>query len=239
MNQGIYPLAANMVNQLNRVDTLANNLANSNTVGFKQDSLSEGSFNYYLKRSQEQKSETTKISTIMNNIPKIDTKFIDKSLGAITPTNNQLDFAIKDEQVFFKVQNPQTKEILLTRDGAFGILDGNLVTKNGFNVLNNENEPIVVEDEFAQQIAVVKTPFENLAKQGNNNYKIKSQQEIEMLAENEGFILRGALEKSNVNPITTMVGLIECHRRFEQAQKAVKGIGELNKSSTEKIGRVT
>ncbi len=237
MNQGIYPLAASMVNQLNRVDTLANNLANSNTVGFKQDNLSEGSFNSYLKRAQSANTQTTKFSTITNTIPKINSQFMDKNAGVIMPTNNQLDFAIKDVEVFFKVQNPKTQEVLLTRDGAFGILNGQLVTKNGFNVLNNENEPIIAEGEFAKQISVVKTQFKNIDKQGSNNYRIKSQQQIEQLVENEGFVLQGALEKSNVNSIKTMVGLIDSHRRFEQAQKAMTGIDELNKSVIEKLGR--
>ncbi len=239
MNQGIYPLAANMVNQLNRVDTLANNLANSNTVGFKQDNLTEGSFNHYLQRSQNENKETTTFSTITNTIPKIDGKFVTTTLGAITPTSNQLDFAIKDEEAFFKVQNPKTKEILLTRDGSFGILNGQLVTKNGFNVLDNDNATIVAQDEFAQQIAVVKTQFENLTKQGNNNYQIKSQYKIEPLVSNEGIVLQGAIERSNVNSITTMVGLIESHRRIEQAQKAMTSIDEINKSVIEKVGRAT
>ncbi|MCK5111568.1 MAG: flagellar hook-basal body complex protein [Arcobacteraceae bacterium] len=239
MNPGIYPLAASMVNQLNRVDTLSNNLANSNTVGFKQDNLSEGSFNYYLERSKNQNIETTKFNVVTNTVPKIDGKFVDKNLGAITPTNNQLDFAIKDEEMFFKVQNPKTGEILLTRDGAFGVLNEQLVTKNGFYVLNNDNGPIIAQDEFAQQIAVVKTQFENLDKQGNNNYRIKLQQEVEALVGNEGFVLQGALERSNVNSVTTMVSLIESHRRFEQAQKAMTGIDELNKSVIEKVGRAT
>jgi flagellar basal-body rod protein FlgG len=237
MNQGIYPLAANMVNQLNRVDTLANNLANSNTVGFKQDNLTEGSFNYYLERSQNEKKETTVFGTITNTIPKIDGQFIDKKLGAITPTNNQLDFAIKEEEIFFKIQNPKTQEIFLTRDGSFGILNGQLVTKNGFNVLDNKDIAIVANEDFAQQIGVVKTQFENLSKQGNNNYQIKSQQKVEQLLSNDNFVLQGAVERSNVNSITTMVGLIESHRRIEQAQKAMTGIDELNKSVIEKIGR--
>ena len=34
MNQGTYPLAATMINQINRLDMISNNLANSNTNGF-------------------------------------------------------------------------------------------------------------------------------------------------------------------------------------------------------------
>ena len=235
MNQGIYPLAASMINQLNRVDTLANNLANSNTVSFKQDGLSEGSFNNYLQKAKENKEEISRLNQVTNIIPKLDNKFIDKTVGAITPTDNKLDFAIKQAEAFFKVKN-SSGEILLTRDGSFNVLNGQLVTKNGYQVLNANNEPIVVEDDFAQQIAVVKTQFENLDKVGNNNYKIKEQNKTENIVNNQDFVLQGAVERSNVNSVTTMVSLIDSHRRFEQAQKAMTGIDEINQKVIDKIG---
>ena len=36
MNQGVYPLAASMINQNNRLEQISNNLANVNTFGFKK-----------------------------------------------------------------------------------------------------------------------------------------------------------------------------------------------------------
>ena len=236
MNQGTYPLAATMVNQLNRVDVLSNNLANANTNGFKQDNLSEGSFNHYLQKAQDKNQDINKLNQITNTIPKIDTKYVTQAQGSIVPTNNKLDFAIKDENVFFKVQNPKTKELLLTKDGSFNILNGQLVTKSGFNVLDMDNNPIIAEDDFAQQIAVVKTNFNNLDKQGSNNYSIKSINNVENLIGNEDTVLQASLEKSNVNSIVTMVGLIESQRRFEQAQKAMTAIDELNQKVIDKIG---
>jgi len=118
-------------------------------------------------------------------------------------------------------------------------LGGMLVNKNGFNILDDKNVPIVIEEgsqKFALQIAVVKTDYTNLDKQGNNNYKIKDQKQVEKLIGNEDYILRGALEKSNVNSVITMVSLIDSHRRFEQAQKAMTGIEELNQKVIDKIG---
>jgi flagellar basal-body rod protein FlgG len=236
LNQGVYPLAAMMINQLNRVDMLSNNLANSNTNGFKQEHLSEGSFNRYLAQAQEKRENISKLTKITNDIPKIDNKYINKALGSVVPTQNPLDFAIKDENVFFKVKNPKTGEIVLTKNGSFNILNNYLVTQNGYQVLQNNNEPIIAEEDFATQISVVKTDFQNLDKQGNNNYRIKSQQNLEPLVDNEDYILQGALEKSNVNSVITMVGLIDSHRRFEQAQKAITGIDEINQKVIDKIG---
>ena len=76
MNQGTYPLAASMINQFNRLDQISNNLANINTNGFKQEGTTETTFNYYLKKAQEQGEIPTKINSVTNNIPKIDSKFI-------------------------------------------------------------------------------------------------------------------------------------------------------------------
>ena len=36
MNQGVYPLVASMINQINRLDQISNNLANINTNGFNK-----------------------------------------------------------------------------------------------------------------------------------------------------------------------------------------------------------
>ena len=36
MNQGVYPLAASMINQINRLDQISNNLANVNTFGLSK-----------------------------------------------------------------------------------------------------------------------------------------------------------------------------------------------------------
>ncbi len=236
MNQGIYPLAATMINQLNRVDVISNNLANANTTGFKQDNLTEGSFNYYLSQKLANNEDVTLINKITNTIPKIDSKFVDQSLGAIVPTDNLFDFAIKKEDVFFKIKNPNNNETLLTRDGTFHILNGQLVTKNGYEVLGIDDEPILAQGDFAQQIGLVETSFENLQKQGNNNYTILSQENVEQLTTNENYMLQGALEKSNINSVATMVSLIDSHRRFDQAQKAMTGIDEINQKVIDKLG---
>jgi len=236
MNQGTYPLAAAMINQLNRVDMISNNLANANTTGFKQEGLSEGSFNYYLKKAEQEKQEPLKVNEVTNTIPKIDTKYIDASVGSITPTGNSLDFALKHPDTFFKVKS-SNGEILLTRDGSFHILNNKLLTANGNEVLNNNNEPIGTEEgDFGRQIAIVQTSFENLEKKGDNNYSVKSETDIKNIFNNETYAVQGALEKSNVNSIKAMVALIDSHRRFEQAQKAVMGIDEINSKVIDKIG---
>lgn len=238
MNQGTYPLAASMINQVNRLDQISNNLANVNTNGFKQEGTTETSFNYYLQRAQEEGFVPTKINTVTNNIPKMDAKFVSSEMGPIQATGNNLDFALTQADHFFKIQN-ETGDIVYTRDGAFKILDNFLVDSRGNNVLNADNEPIVVEEGFEQQIGVIQIPFSNVEKIGNNNFKVKDETNFAIFGNNDGLIQQGAIEKSNVNSVTAMVELIDAQRRFEQSQKAIKTIDELNGKLIDKIGNNT
>ena len=238
MNQGTYPLAASMINQFNRLDQISNNLANINTNGFKQEGTTETTFNYYLQKMQEENIAPTKINTVTNNIPKIDSKFINSEMGPIAMTGNALDFALNNPDTFFKVQNTNG-DIVYTRDGSFKNLDGFLVDGNGNNVLNADNEPIGVEDNFVSQIGVTKTPYTNLEKIGDNTYRLKNPNELEIFENNDNLIVNGAIEKSNVNSVSSMVELIDAHRRFDQSQKAISSIDSLNASLIEKIGSNT
>jgi flagellar basal-body rod protein FlgG len=236
MNQGIYSLSATMVNQLNRVDVLANNLANANTTAFKEDNLVEGSFNHYLDRLAKNDIEPTKLNIVNNTVPKIDGDYIKGDVGAVVTTGNRLDFALKDNETFFKVKD-NNNQILLTRDGSFKNVGGFLSTSEGFRVLNADNEAIAIADGFEPQIALVKTKFENLDKIGNNNYKVEDMKKTTPIINNDPEMLQGAIEKSNVNSITTMVALIDSQRRLEQAQKAMTGIDDINQKLITKLGR--
>ena len=236
MTQGIHQLTASMVNQLNRVDVISNNLANANTVGFKEENLAEGTFNRYLREKEKKDEVVLKESMVMDTIPKIDTSYKNESLGATKLTGNNLDFALKDKELFFKVKNDQGK-IEYTRDGSFKNLAGKLVTQNAFEVLDAQNNSIDVNNpNFKDSIAVIKTDFKNLEKLGNNNYKTVDDKNTELVANNDEYIMQGALEQSNVNTIRTMVGLIEAQRTFERSQKAITGIDQINAKVIDTIG---
>ena len=70
-------------------------------------------------------------------------------------------------------------------------------------------------------------------------YLPKNPNQMEVFENNDNLVVKGAIEKSNVNSVSAMVELIDAHRRFEQAQKAVKTIDDLNASLIEKIGSNT
>ena len=123
MNQGVYPLTASMVNQINRLDQISNNLANADTFGFKQEGTAETTFNWYLKRAQDEGKNPFVESITINNIPKIDTRYTDPLMGPMKMTGNPLDFALNAPDTFFKIQN-ENGDIVYTRDGSFKNLDG-------------------------------------------------------------------------------------------------------------------
>jgi flagellar basal-body rod protein FlgG len=238
MTQGLHPLAANMVNQLNRVDVVSNNLANANTVGFKEDHLVEGSFNQYLERMEAENEVPMKLSEVMNTVPKIDGEYANQDMGSVVTTGNGLDFALNEPGLYFKVQNTQTGNIEYTRDGSFKIINGELVTQNGYQVLNDTNQPIIPDQDnlFTTEISIVSIDSKELLKAGNNNYRVKDENSVTNLLNNGSQLLQGALEESNVNTISSMVDLIEAQRKFEQSQKAINAIDQVNAKVIESIG---
>jgi len=144
MQTGYYASAAGMVTQFNRLDTIANNLANVNTIGFKEDDLVVGDFIriYQEKRDELPNANQTKdgaafINRTLTRAPQIVDGFTNHSVGTMQNTTNPLDFALTREGLFFAVKTPQG--IKLTRDGSFTKNDeGVLVTKQGYEVLAND-----------------------------------------------------------------------------------------------------
>ena len=141
MQSGYYSAAAGMVTQFNRLDVIANNLANVNTIGFKEDNLVIGDFMRIFKEARDElpnDNQTKEAAQFLNRTiakaPQVVDEYINHGLGTMQSTNNSLDVALSREGLFFLVKTPQG--IRLTRDGTFMKNDeGVLVTKSGNEVL--------------------------------------------------------------------------------------------------------
>ncbi|MBX2988555.1 MAG: flagellar basal-body rod protein FlgF [Bdellovibrionaceae bacterium] len=140
--KGVYTALSGAIAQSSKLDTIANNIANVNTPGFKRDELT---FHEYVTAQQKEQ--------MAMNVPRIpasiesfydmqggdksyvDLKgtYTDYSQGSLRHTGNNFDVAI-DGKGFFEVMTPGG--VRLTRAGNF-TLDGNgrVVTKDGFPVL--------------------------------------------------------------------------------------------------------
>lgn len=145
--KGVYTALSGAIAQSQRLDTIANNIANVNTPGFKRD---QQVFKEYLTVREKEPG--------VMNVPRIpasvesfydmqggDKNFVDAngtftdfSQGSLKGTGNPLDIAI-DGKGFFEVATPQG--VRWTRQGSFKI-DGNgqLVTKDGHPVLKQGAE---------------------------------------------------------------------------------------------------
>jgi flagellar basal-body rod protein FlgF len=224
---GIYNLIDGSLTQQLRFETVANNMANINTNGFKKDIIS---FNEALE---------------MNSISKTD--FMQ---GPVRHTGNELDVAL-DSKGFFKIQTGNG--IRYTRDGAFTLDEkGTLVTLNGESVFG-QNGPITidgskvtigvdgqvqVDDESVDRLMVV--DFENpqlLQKEGRSRYFYSGEEKGISTVENVS-VQQGYLESSNVNSTEEMIKMIETYRAFESVQKAIQSIDKVTDKMVNDYGLV-
>lgn len=144
MQSGYYSSAAGMVTQFNRLDTIANNLANVNTVGFKEDNVVVGDFMRLYKEARDElpnanhtKEAAQFLNRTITKAPQVVDSYTNHSLGVMQQSNNPLDLALSREGLFFLVKTPDG--VRLTRDGSFTKDDeGKLVTKSGYEVLPSD-----------------------------------------------------------------------------------------------------
>ncbi len=238
MESGLKMLSDAMVTKLHMTDVIANNIANSNTTGFKQmDIATHTTFSDEI--SKLQKADIPRKETALNSaIPKISGSFIDPTAGAIKITENQYDFALKEPDMMFMIQLGDD-QIAYTRDGSFKSLDNMLVTGDGKAVLGVGGGVVELEDGEIPQLGVVSVDFKTLEPKGDNTYVIKENNNIPAEIEDASvYIMQGALETSNVNIVKSMTELIVAHREFEQMSKLIQGIDDINSQSASEVGNV-
>ena len=223
----MYNLIDGSMTQQLRFETIANNMANSNTNGFKKDIVS-----FY---------EALDMQSISNT---------DFSQGHLRYTGNELDVALSSKG-FFKVETPNG--LRYTRDGAFSInVEGNLVTGNGDTVLG-QNGPITIEggdvyigndgqvvvnNESVDKILVVDfDELQLLRKEGGSYYSYQGEQEG-ISTKSDAQIQQKYLEGSNVNPTQEIIKMIETYRAFESVEKAIQSIDALTGKMVNDFGAV-
>lgn len=198
----------------------------------------------------------------MARVPQITDAYTDHSVGSMQKTDNTFDFALKEEGLFFAVKTPQG--VRLTRDGIFTLNDdGKLVTKHGYEVLPSDyfetgNEitfdvqdtiveadkngkfymalPGTVQMVQASQLMVLQPEnVRMLQKEADGTFVADGIESMQVMEES-GAVLQGFVEKSNVNPVKEMIGLIEAQRMVEMYQKAMDTqMNDLNRDAIEKL----
>jgi len=227
MISGIYNLIDGSITQQLRFETIANNMANSNTNGFKKDIIS-----FYEALDMQSISET------------------DFSQGPVRYTGNDLDVALGSKG-FFKIQTPNG--LRYTRDGAFSInVEGILVTGSGDTVLG-QNGPITIENgevyigrdgqvvvnnESVDKLLVVDFDDTQLLKKEGRSYYSYQGENSGISTATDTEIQHKYLESSNVNPTQEVIKMIETYRAFESVEKAIQSIDELTAEMVSDVGTV-
>lgn len=159
MSKGMFTAVSGAIAQSQRLDTIANNLANVNTPGFKRDGQL---FREYLSAYEKEPTNMSlpriaaSVESFYNmqggdkSFVDANSTFTDFSQGGLRSTGNQLDVAIEGNG-FFEIGTPDG--VKLTRAGSFTInSEGTLVTKQGYPVLSDSS--VGLQDPAARQIKI-------------------------------------------------------------------------------------
>lgn len=235
MPYGMYISAEGAAAQAQRLEVIANNLANVDTAGFKQDVTTfQARFAEAIQQGQARPGDHS-INDIGGGVKVIDVE-TDYSQGLLKHTGNDLDLAINGKG-FFHVRGDDGKQYL-TRAGDFAIDTRNrLVTQNGHRpildqagdeILISQNAPWSISpDGFISQAGVIYAlgmsqpeSLDQLVKVGHNMYEPLG--DIRPLTLQERSIRQGYLEVSGANPVRQMMAMIETTRAFEANTRMIQ-----------------
>ena len=243
MDRGSYIAANGMIAQQQRLDVLANNLANVNTRGFKGDKLSFGDM--MLRTLADRGGDGEPIATLSSG-PESKTEVTDFEPGATEVTGNPLDMRIGGRSLaMFAVGH--NGGIKYTRDGSFTLnASGDLVTKSGDAVLDSKGQPVRgltgPVTATASGIAVDGKPVDigryvgafKKDSGGGNLYNASGARAAD--DRDDAKIESGALETANVNPVLSMVDMIALQRAYEISQKMIQSQDESTAKLADTIG---
>ena len=234
MPYGLYLSAEGARVQAKRLETIANNLANLETPGFKRDvSTFQARFAEAIQRGYATPGNGSE-NDVGGGV-KLMEVVTDFSNTTLRNTKMLTDFAVNGDG-FFRVQDADGQE-LLTRAGNFSVTsEGRLVTQSGQAVLDDSGGPIQINPEEhwelhtggyivqqGQSIAVgLARPesLSNLVKVGGNLFR--SFGPTTQVPETERDIRQGYLEESGVNSTSEMMAMIETSRAFEANTQLIK-----------------
>jgi len=258
MSGEIYLAAVGALAYEKRLQIISNNLANSNTVGYKQDhgrfriidlsALPEGSTQNSVPLNPAQ----TDLFWNQFNV------YTDHTSGSLKNTGNDFDMALVGKG-FFCVQTPDG--IHYTRKGDFTLDEnGVLVTRNGWPVLGESGEISVDSEENPHQYKKFSVDEEgNISVDGNQvdslrlvdfpqPYNLTKVGEALFKPADSGpggiqaegiRVSQGFIELSNVDAVKMMTEMIEVLRGYESYQKIIRSVDEVNSRAINEIGQIT
>lgn len=252
MIRALRTAATGMMAQQTNIDTVANNLANVNTTGFKRNRVDFQDLMYQTVRQGGAPTAQGQIPAGMQVGLGVRTATTQKlfTQGVLEQTENPLDVAIEGPGFFRITMGDGT--IAYTRDGAFKRdAQGNMVTSDGYNI-----EPGIQIPEEAVQIAIAPDGTVSATIPGNDEPQQLGQIQLSRFANPAGLeaigrnlfrqtgssgqptaanpgsdglgsLTQGYLEKSNVNVLEEMVNMITAQRAYEINARVIQGADQM------------
>ncbi|MBR0597551.1 flagellar hook-basal body protein [Sinanaerobacter chloroacetimidivorans] len=231
MIRGFYAAASGLISQQTNLNTIANNVANISTTGFKPQQASFLSLLYANLNG----GDGNTISS--GHGVKVEKTGIDFTQGNLIKTDREMDMAILGDG-FFAIENREDGTVTYTRDGTFQIGmeddDPYLVNASGNYVLDRDGDRIELEDGFdPAEVGVF--VFENkygLLLVGGNQFAVtESSGEAEEMEEPN--VKTGYLEGSRVQIAQEMVKMIEASKGFSFNSRIVQATDEMEKMTNQ------
>jgi len=239
MNRGFF-IAGNSadLSQRMKMDVIANNLANVNTVGFKADNTS---FTTVMSSASQGGSANLGAGK----------EYVDFSTSSVKQSGNPLDLAIQGSG-FFRVEQPGGTEAY-TRAGNFQLdTEGNIITQSGLKLLSSGGSPITIpangeitisrdgsvasDGNVVAKIGVSEAiDLRKMQKKGGSLFVSDS---ANMQPATKSQVREGMLEQSNVNPVVSMVKMVEVTRSFQNLMKIDEIYNQQQSELTNKVARV-
>ena len=220
MDNASYTTLTRQSGLLREMQSVANNIANISTTGYRAQNMIFSEFIEALEPGDPSLSMATANTHSINLIQ-----------GTLTQTNGTFDLAIEGEG-FFMVQGPDGP--LLTRAGHFTPnAQGELVTPDGLNLLDVGGAPIFAPPDAATiSVAADGTmsadgrpltqiglfiPTDPIDLQYRDGVRFEAPGGTEPVIEGSS-ILQGYVEGSNVDPVGEIARMIEVQRSYELGQ---------------------
>jgi flagellar basal-body rod protein FlgF/flagellar basal-body rod protein FlgG len=244
MDSGYYALGTALIARTQALDTIANNLANESTTGYR---AVRNMFSSVLNTAAG--APGSDVNQAINNYGVLGGTMVDRSQGAVQKTGNGLDVAIQGSG-FLVVQTPNGR--MYTRNGALQVSSkGQLITAAGDPVLGDKG-PIMMlpgpasisaDGTISSNGAVTGKlklvdfpPGTKINSAGANYYTAPIKSET---VPTSTTLQQGALESSNVNAVTAMVELINAQRTAEMMQRGLSMFNaEIDKTATQDLPKV-
>lgn len=227
MQSGMYVSLSSQMALERRLTTIADNMANINTVGFRS---TEVKFDQVLSKTQNDMN--AKIAFVSQG-----NDYLNTASGQLEQSGNPLDFAVKGD-AWFAIDTPAGQ--VLTRDGRFTMKEtGELVSLQGYPVLDAGGAPIqlnraggppsvgadggIVQDD--RQVATLGLFTADISKgfiRHDNSGVITTDRPQPVTDDPSIGVIQGYLEQSNVNGISEMTQLIQVNRAFESISSLIQ-----------------